>query len=664
MSKTFNLLNNKFILYIGITVGIIILLILFNVIKPKQNLSDINYNFQPYPNISAKNIPDNMVNQQENSCYDTLQKCDLNEDPNLQCNSCSGDFVCKQVNHDNNINSNIEINGQIVGDSENGKGWCLPRLPHTQKCNSYTGRWVWSNDEDCKSFNLNQGKNTDKNQCWSCKCLYPDLFTGNDCSTQIACKALITNTGVVENSISKQFGNYLIATENNPSVKPGTKWNPNIDISDPSTTNDEKIALTQSPYDSINNTPYYTCQCSGAQCETNDDCINNPGYGKDFQCNTNKQCVYCVDGICPNVFNPYVNLPNDSYMCHINPCGKLYNNNIANHIKIDNFCNKSKTKCNKDSDCTSEPNDYCEYNCDCEGANNGLLTINEVNFNVKSIEDNDLYKTCVQMSDLPCNFDSRNKECICPNGVNRKCKSSHANKNDTTLPECNDPNNIIGFECFDPCYGQTCNSRGFPAYKNGKCKNDTTIPCTSNSMCSNTNPGIGNNICEYESNCSCLCHGTNIDVCDKITNLYGPNDKDDENVKDGKIQVLKEACGNVNTICNFDNNKCVSNPNALMKAFTDCNNPYYGGKNCESFFCDPTSRISCTSVDGDILSHTVTNKINKYRLGFCERQPPNGDLSTFKNYKSDGTYSWTATTLGTDTTSGFAYCNGNVGNNP
>ena len=310
-SNKFSLFNNYFIIFLIIIVIVVSFLIFYNIIKPNKNTSSAFLNFQPYPSISPKDIPDNVIGNTIDSCYNKLTKCNLKDPINLQCNSCSGDFTCTQVDKTQNINTNLKINGENVPDTNPNEGWCIPTLPETLKCNSFTGKWVWSNDENCSNDRASS-------QCWSCECRYPDLFNGSDCSTQLACKAVLDNANISKESIIGQDGNLLVSTPYNP-LGSNIIWNPNKSAD--KMTLDEIKVMEQTPYDSDeNNKPYFSCLCGNYPCMNNEDC-ENAGMKVGYICTHPQEGSEGSEGSCTpygSSSNTYMNLENDPYMCHIN----------------------------------------------------------------------------------------------------------------------------------------------------------------------------------------------------------------------------------------------------------------------------------------------------------------------------------------------------------
>ena len=231
----------------------LILIILYKIIgieKPAR------YNYDAFPNISPKDLPDARSGQ--GSCFNKLTPCD---GPG-NCSKCGEDsFECINVDYDGEyMLNNIKV----------PKGyWCLPKKQRDLQCGKYTGKWIWSSGGSCPDG---------KTQCWKCECLYPDLFNGQACMVQQAC---INRSGLAANK-GNQDSNKLIGQEISGEWK-GVKWDPN------DTSNPDNPVLMVNPYtsDSVTGKPWFACSCST---DTNNNNL------------------------------PYATLPGDPYNCHIDPC--------------------------------------------------------------------------------------------------------------------------------------------------------------------------------------------------------------------------------------------------------------------------------------------------------------------------------------------------------
>jgi hypothetical protein len=78
-------------------------------------------------------------------------------------------YGCREVKHPNTyyLGTKLEV----------GKKYCLPQVAQydsVSKCGTYTGRIVWS-------------QNPDGTLGWRCQCLYPGVFSGDDCTQQMSC---------------------------------------------------------------------------------------------------------------------------------------------------------------------------------------------------------------------------------------------------------------------------------------------------------------------------------------------------------------------------------------------------------------------------------------------------------------------------------------------
>lgn len=269
-----SLLNTEVFVFILVVVITVIVLAVYRIFRPELQLP---YNFSPFPNVSPKDLPD--ASTTGGNCSTTLTPCDALG----ACSKCGEeDYECTQV---------IDSNRYVFKNMKVPLGnWCLPKQNPDQTCNTYTGRWTWSNDSDyCQRVN-------GKNQCWKCLCLYPDLFDGPEtgCTTQKACK----NNEIPKKGVD-QNNNHLVGM-------PGTKydgkvWDPHL--------GDTDVLLT-SPY-------------------TVDDSTNKPM----FQCKCDTETII-----------PFVKLPHDPYTCHIDPCFK-YDNYRHPGAK----CSESDCECNCDT---------------------------------------------------------------------------------------------------------------------------------------------------------------------------------------------------------------------------------------------------------------------------------------------------------------------------
>jgi hypothetical protein len=232
--------THLFVFIVVFILGLIFLTV-YRVLRPEYDTP--RYNFAPFPTIEPTNIPDADIGK-IGKCTDTIQKCD----PGIGCGMCGDDFECTPVGED----EHVIINGKKVGKGN----WCLPGGKRELGCGTYTGRAIWS--ERAEGGTLKQK--------WSCVCLYPDLFGGNDCLTPLACK---------DNNVSgtDQTNNVLVD-------KNGNIWDP---------TDPDFNPKGRTPYDKDSDgNPLYQCYCNA---------------GKDLPAGVK-----------------FVRMPNDPYRCHAEPC--------------------------------------------------------------------------------------------------------------------------------------------------------------------------------------------------------------------------------------------------------------------------------------------------------------------------------------------------------
>lgn len=213
----------------------ILLITTWDILKPSAVLP--HYNFAPFPTVVPANVPP--VNPgMRNRC-----RANLVPPENDSCEMCGPDFVPTPVLP----HENVMYNDKPVPAGT----WCLPKGKSELGCGLYTGRAVWSD---------RSGK-----QQWSCVCLYPNLFGGDSCQTQLACRDL-SQPGDQSKNVLKS--------------KDGHIWDPNSPNFNP---------LGRTPYDTDEKgEPLYTCDCAQG-----------------------------ADNL--NVLK-YTQLPNDPYRCHAEPC--------------------------------------------------------------------------------------------------------------------------------------------------------------------------------------------------------------------------------------------------------------------------------------------------------------------------------------------------------
>jgi hypothetical protein len=386
----------EFFVFVVVFVLSLLILIFYNAIKPLSK--SIPYNFQPFPNISPKDLPDpNTIGQ---NCYNTLTQCDAAGG----CSSCDSNFVCTDVTKDGQYNlNNIKVPA--------GK-WCLPKNNSGKTCNIATGRWVWSADQSCQSSNTSQ--------CWRCLCLYPDLYGGEDqgCGIPNTCQ----NHSPSVASTDYQSTNKLIGTSDG--LFKTQEWDPNSKDSD---------IIRYSPYtkDGKNN-PWFSCQCGK----------NGDQY--------------------------FVNLPNDPYNCHLDPCSRQ-------------------------SNYTSSGWSPEEGKCVCVDTVYNILA-----------PDGEFKDTCVKS---PCgdngSWNTSSNTCNCTQGYNRQCWSAYINQSQKdSLPQCLEEDNALGYECYNPCADVNCGG--------GTCHIDPNTQKTNCDCSTKTNtippgPGWCGNYIWGGDNCNKAC---------------------------------------------------------------------------------------------------------------------------------------------------------------
>jgi hypothetical protein len=134
-------------------------------------------------------------------------------------------YGCKMINSPNvyYLGTRLEV----------GKSYCLPnikQLNDIEGCGTYTGRIVWA-----------QGN--DGTLRWECQCLFPDLYSGSQCLTQVACTDNnpdpLYNKGVLGKLVDQTDGK--------------TEWDP---------TNMPASLQNVNPYEKMRNgSPRFQCGC-------------------------------------------------------------------------------------------------------------------------------------------------------------------------------------------------------------------------------------------------------------------------------------------------------------------------------------------------------------------------------------------------------------------
>lgn len=474
LKKSINFFNSKIFIFVLIFV---IALVSFTLYKLFANEENIGFNFQPYPEFSPKDIPD--INIGSDSCYKVLKKCD---EVGKNCSQCSSDYICTEV----------EREGQYIIDNKSvpiGK-YCLPKLGNDEKCNKYTGTWVWVNDPE---YCAQKG-----DQCWRCICKYPDLFGGDDCSTQTACtppsqnsltfETLPNGVLVTTDELQKDTADSTTGYEG---IKSGTIYDPNKEAGTP----DEIRMLEQNLYGkNSDNKPYFKCNCT-------------------------------VD---PNTKKKLINLPNDPYMCHLSLCDPK-SEIEAKFVKDDKGNDVLKCDCSNGGLYIIDPAINKVYGNTCD---DGLVCKIDPKIGTPEIDkDSNIITGC----DCGGNTNYYSRKCksfttypdkgFCfdkynPNipGVTKHCSPD----DNTTLPMCRDPvNNKIGYECVDACYNVcgddvkhgSCQVEQQGDIKIGKCLcdegykgGDCNEPCLKDGEDCTT----GGKDAGTDSNCKTCCSGKRV----------------------------------------------------------------------------------------------------------------------------------------------------------
>ena len=167
-------LNIEVWVFIAVFSIAVIVTVIYMLLKPDKSLLQ---GFSPFPDIYPSGVPPPSL-QQNLTCKNTVQPCLVDQD----CTKCGPNFQCTTVLEGQNVSyAGINVKPGI---------WCLPK-PDEKGCGTYTGRAIWSFDP---------ATNSEK---WTCQCLYPELFGGETCLDQYACK------DISEGAPIDQSGNVL-----------------------------------------------------------------------------------------------------------------------------------------------------------------------------------------------------------------------------------------------------------------------------------------------------------------------------------------------------------------------------------------------------------------------------------------------------------------------
>ena len=391
----------------------LVLFVLYTVLAPEQT----HFNFSPFPTVSPKDLPDNKI--AGNSCYDTLTQCDAMGG----CSKCTSEFSCTRVEEGGQryVFNNLPV---PAGD------FCLPSISQdTGTCNVYTGQWLWTSGAD--------------KQKWECDCLYPSVYSGSDCGTQVACQNQFIER-FRPNAQSPQLlaNSTLKSTADIPgtNIKKGTEWNPNASGADAAE------VLKINPLSVLpDGSPMFACDC---------DSQNASG----------------VDN-----FVPTLKLPNDPYNCHLDPCLTLQGNAYSAPNCLQSEC-KDKQEVTKPSCSCADVNQKA---ADPNTPASGLCFAPSLFCNLQY--DDGTYHMG--------NYNSDTKKCNCADtsgtifGTSRDC-TTDPTKVTGTLPLCSVSTNLLGQECYSPC--------GDYSYRNPNDGQQACGPCHfTKNTCFYTDPSKG-----------------------------------------------------------------------------------------------------------------------------------------------------------------------------
>lgn len=391
---------------------VLFFIVFYQVIKP--SFLKKQYNFSPFPTVKPTDIPNYDIGGVR-ACIDKITACD----PALGCLMCGdgSDFECTPVSD----KENVFINDQKV----NPGNWCLPKKGKDSKgCGTYTGRAIWSEKSS--------GATTE--QKWSCVCLYPDLFAGDDCMKQLACKD--------SNILDDQKDNVLKSID-------GHIWNPNDQSFDPQ---------GKTPYDMDDNgDPLYSCDCNA----------NND----------------TEDGV------KFVQLPNDPYRCHAEPCTDDHKHKLWN--KDQKMCNCSAIPDLKGYYAHSNVTGKCllagcEWDdqlnqCKCLGASSSLISVTCDSNTMKRAK----YTDPITCPENPGGSNCKNP-CVDTDGVTPLCGAFGTGAIDleTNTCKCTCHNegiyNVSGVRCDKQCVKNGTKISGFKA---SQCCNGHHTHCSGQGFC-------------------------------------------------------------------------------------------------------------------------------------------------------------------------------------
>lgn len=229
---------------------------------------------------------------------DCLAKCGLT--------GANNNYSCTTISPDQEV---YYLGTKLPG----GNSYCLPTSdsgngndPVISSCGTYTGRAVRSLNPDGKLG-------------WVCQCKYPSFYSGDQCTTQVACQVEIVDP--TDGSIKIQTGQLIRYNEDGtPYITPGATGSAGYVIFDPK-------APDQTPVDTLQDgSPKWRCNCTNTACDANGQCLKGAiSLPNDY--------YSCYPDICyagqSTQGDTYYDLTTNS--CHCEP-GVTYKSNI------DGFC--------------------------------------------------------------------------------------------------------------------------------------------------------------------------------------------------------------------------------------------------------------------------------------------------------------------------------------
>ena len=319
-------LNIEVWVFIAVFSIAVIVTVIYILLKPdKSSLQG----FSPFPDIYPNGVPPPSL-QQNLTCKNTIQACLVDQD----CTKCGPDFQCTTVLEGQNVSyAGINVQPGL---------WCLPK-PDEKGCGTYTGRAIWSSDP---------ATNSEK---WTCQCLYPELFGGETCLDQYACRDISVDApldqsgNVLQNAKKEVWDPHKIPPDG---LSPYARGTDGKAIFSCSCKQNEEIEGT-SQFVSFPNSPYQCnldpctpqgseklydlttgmCKCSGSKGTTNLQTLSNTtGTCNTSPCGTaggtwlpeKNECN------CPNLYRKNCSSP---LFYSLNPCPQGLNSPCKNNAK-------------------------------------------------------------------------------------------------------------------------------------------------------------------------------------------------------------------------------------------------------------------------------------------------------------------------------------------